>query len=476
MKDDAQTRPVAGEVFGGYEIVEELGHGGMGLVFRARHLTLDRDVALKVLGSGLSADAGYRQRFLKEARSAARLNHRNIVQIYDFGQCGETAYLAMEFVPGRSLGDLLRMRGAFPEAQAVALCRQASTALGFAHTAGVVHRDVKPDNLILRDDGVLKLVDLGLAKSVSDDQGLTQTGVVAGTPHYISPEQIEGRKDIDGRADVYSLGATLFHLVTGHTPFEGSSPMVVIAKHLHDDPRDPRSFQPALSEALCAVILRMMARSRDDRYPDMASVDLELARLQNGEAPEQATLAGLETTVVVAGVDPAGSTLAVDSRFNPEELARVEAHLAEAIGPLARVLVKRTSAMTSDLGELCEALARHIPSPPVRERFLSSVLNRAATGMPPTATRDGSATSRSGPSQAEQPSTGEVSSGSIEWDPQSLQALEKRLAASIGPVARVLVAKTARRASSWRTLVGTLAESLSDPADRAAFQREFEQP
>ncbi len=475
MKDEVHGRPVPGEIFGGYEIVEELGHGGMGQVFRARHLTLDRDVALKVLGSDLSADASYRLRFLKEARSAARLNQRNIVQIYDFGQYGETAYLAMEFVPGRSLGELLRVRSAFPEGEAVALCRQACTALGFAHTAGVVHRDVKPDNLILRDDGVLKLVDLGLAKSVSEDQALTQTGVVAGTPHYISPEQIEGRKDIDGRADVYSLGATLFHLVTGHTPFEGSSPMVVIAKHLHDEPRDPRTFQPALSEGLCAVILRMMARSRDDRYPDMASVDLELARLQNGEAPEQATLAGLETTVVAAGIDPAGSTLAVDPKFNPEELALVEAHLAEAIGPLARVLVRRTSAMASDLAELCQAVARHIPSPPVRERFLSTVLDPAATVRQPNAATEASAAVRAAPSQAAQPSSAGVSAGSVQWDAHSLQALEKRLAASIGPVARVLVSKTARRADSWRALVGALAENLSDPLDRAAFQREFEE-
>jgi serine/threonine-protein kinase len=251
--------------------------------------------------------------------------------------------------------------------------------------------------------------------------------------------------------------------------------MVVIAKHLHDDPRDPRSFQPALSEALCAVILRMMARSRDDRYPDMASVDLELARLQNGEAPEQATLAGLETTVVAGGVDPAGSTLAVDPRFNPDELARVETHLAEAIGPLAKVLVKRASAMTSDLGELCQAVARHIPSSPVRERFLSQILDPGATAQPPSAATQAGAASRSAPSQAAQSPAAAASSGAVEWDPQSLRALEKRLAASIGPVARVMVSKTARRAASWSSLVGTLAENLSDPTERAAFQREFEQ-
>jgi len=473
MTDDPVCRPTPGQVFGGYEVVEELGHGGMGLVFRARHLTLDRDVALKVLGKDLSGDDNYRQRFLKEARSVARLNHRNIVQIYDFGQCGGTTFLAMEFVPGRSLGELLRTRSRFAEREAVGLCRQACAALAFAHAAGVVHRDVKPDNLILRDDGVLKLVDLGLAKSASDDQALTQTGVVAGTPHYISPEQIEGRRDIDGRADIYSLGATLYHLVTGHTPFEGSSPMVVIAKHLHDEPRDPRSFEPALSDGLCNVILRALARRREERYPDMSAFDLDLARLETGHLPEPVSLAGLKTTVVTPPTDGADATLAVDSRWSPEDLARVESKLAEAIGPLAKVLVKRTAAEASGLRQLCELVAGQIPSKARRAEFLEAV---SVQGDQLEGARQGASTSGEQPRSAAPLSATPSragSSGEQGWSVESLQAMEARLAASIGPVARILVTKTARRASSWLALVDALAENLPDLEDQARFRREF---
>lgn len=474
MTADGALHPVPGELFGGYEIIAELGHGGMGHVFRARHLTLDRQVALKVLGNGLSGDAAYRQRFLAEARSAARLNHRNIVQIYDFGQCGPTSFLAMEFVPGQNLGAVLRSRGRLPEAEAVGLCRQAATALGVAHAAGLVHRDVKPDNLILRDDGVLKLVDLGLAKSLADDQGLTLTGVVAGTPHYISPEQIEGRRDIDPRADVYSLGATLFHLVTGHTPHEGSSPMVVIAKHLNDPPRDPRSFEPALSDALCAVILRMMARHRDGRYPDMAAVDRELARLESGEAVEERTAAGLASTVVVGSDLPGDATVEVGSRLDSAGLERLERLLAEAIGPLARVLVRRSAATSPDLVELSRALAGQIPSEAARERFLAAAAESAAA----SGSRVSSSAVRAADSGETAAATASAAAGPVqsEWDPVALQALESRLAAAIGPVARVLVTRTARRSGSWRGLVDALAANLPDHEQQLAFRREFEQP
>jgi len=460
------AEPAPGASFGDYEILAELGAGGMGRVFKARHVTLQREVALKVLGRAFASDEAYRQRFLKEARAAARLNHPNIVQIYDFGRVDETFYIAMEFVRGESVGDRIRRQGRFTEADAVATVAQACTALRVAHAAGIVHRDVKPDNLLLSADGVVKLVDLGLAKSTTDDANLTQTGVVSGTPHYISPEQIAGSKDVDGRADVYSLGATLYHMVTGHTPFEGSSPMVVVAKHLHDDPADPRSFAPALSDGLCAVIRRMMARDRDARYPDMAAVGVDLQRLGRAQLPGASASDAAATVVQSAGARSAAARAAAPA-WDSAVLARLEESLAAAIGPMAKVLVRREAARTSDLGALAAALAPSIPSEATRKAFLADLTRDAAPAAPTTRARSGAASEPTPASRA----SGAAGSGPVAWNEDALRTVELRLADAVGPLARVLVKKAARSARSWDELVTSLAAAV--PAERqAAFRAE----
>jgi predicted Ser/Thr protein kinase len=460
------VRPQPGEAFGDYHIIAELGKGGMGRVFRAHHLPLDRDVALKVLDDPVAGDESFRSRFLKEARSAARLNHRNIVQIYDFGQVDGTYYLAMEFVAGRSLGAILRSEGPFSERHAVGLVREACTALGTAHAAGIVHRDVKPDNLILTEDGVVKLVDLGLAKSVVDDQNATQTGVVAGTPHYISPEQIEGRRDIDGRADVYSLGATLFHLVTGKPPFEGSSPMVVIAKHLHEEPGDPRELVPDLSDALCAVIRRMMARDRDDRYPDMAALEAVLRDLEgaHGDTPPSGALDLSAVATIASGSAASFPSLpSVDADL----MHAIETHLAAAIGPLARLLVRNAARRSSDPDALCAEVSRQIASAQERAAFLAAVHAdpawphpRPAAAAPPASTDRTVTSVATALTAAPQPVT---------WSPESLAALERLLATAIGPMAKVLVKRSARHAGTWDQLATSLASSLPPGSDAEAF-------
>jgi serine/threonine-protein kinase len=456
-------RPVPGSAFGAYQILAELGQGGMGHVFTAHHLALDRQVALKVLGQDVSGNQEYRQRFVREARAAARLNHRNIVQIYDFGEIESTAYLAMEFVPGASLGDRLRTDGKLSETEAISVIRQACAALGVAHAAGLVHRDVKPDNLILRNDGVLKLIDLGIAKNLSDDQGLTQTGIVSGTPHYISPEQIEGCKDIDGRADVYSLGATLFHLVTGETPFEGSSPMVVVAKHLHDRPKDPRACVPQLSEGLCDVISWMMARNRDERCPDMAAADLELARIE--ENGPSAGLAARRVATPVAAPD-AESTRSGSVAWDPTVLEEVQQRLADAIGPVAGMVVRKASATASDLEQLCSTVARQIPSDRARAEFLSGTfVNQGTTRA--VADRRPSPSMTTGKRTSADPVK---EPAGIVFEPAALQVLERRLAASVGPVARILVKKAAHQAATWDELIDALSQQLPNAADRSAFR------
>src|SRR5262249_25375933 len=269
----------------------------MGKVYRARNVTLERIVALKMLAPVFCADEAFVQRFLKEARSAARLNHPNIVQIYDFGSVNGIYYLAMEYVKGESLRAYVK-RGRLNERDAVAVIREAVRPLAIAHAEGIVHRDIKPDNIMLTTKGELKIVDLGIAKRLDEDQDLTQTGQAVGTPQYISPEQVKGLR-VDARADIYSLGATFYHLLTGRPPFKGTSAAMVMTMHLTEPLPDPRTFEPNLSEGVCRILRKMLAKEREQRYSDVAALDLDLYRLQRGEmpAPEEPSATPLETVI-----------------------------------------------------------------------------------------------------------------------------------------------------------------------------------
>ncbi len=381
---------LAGRRFGAYEVLEELGSGGMGKVYRAKNVTLERIVALKTLAPKFSADQGFVQRFLKEARSAARLNHPNIVQIYDFGCEEGVYYLAMEYVDGQSVRTVLT-RGRFSERQALLVIRYAVRALAVAHAEGIVHRDIKPDNLMLTAKGELKLVDLGIAKRVDEGQGLTQTGETVGTPHYISPEQIRGVKDIDARTDIYSLGATFYELVTGHAPYKGTSGAVVMSMHLTHPLPDPRKYEPGLSEGVCRVLRKMMAKERKERYPNVYALDRDLYRLHTGEMPEAdaPSVSGITTLIDSGRVEtpearpgtPPPATPAPTPTpaptFREEDLHFVEVQLARHIGPLARVLVKKAAKSAANLVALGAALVDNIPDEEGRRAFRTAVRARA---------------------------------------------------------------------------------------------------
>jgi eukaryotic-like serine/threonine-protein kinase len=378
---DAPLSP--GAPFGNYEVVAEIGEGGMGRVYKARDTLLDRPVALKVLSLALSKDEAFVQRFTREARVAARLNHPNIVQIYSFGREVETWFLAMELIDGNSIGGFMRQGAVFDEKDAVTIARHAARALRVAHQAGIVHRDVKPENLMMSMRGEVKLVDLGLAKSVEDDSSLTHTGLTMGTPHYIAPEQVRAQKDIDGRADIYSLGATLYHMASGRTPFMADSPSLVILKHLTDEPLDPRVYRPDLSENVCRVIAKMMAKDREARYQDMYAVDKDLERLQKGLEP----LLGAKSDSIPlssASTLPAGAKMETTSRTSTlapalqtggtdPQLRVYEKELARYIGPMAKVLVRRTSKIAANYEDLIQRLAKELPSEADRNAFLHAV-------------------------------------------------------------------------------------------------------
>jgi serine/threonine-protein kinase len=473
-----------GQTFGSYEVLEELGRGGMGRVFRAKHVTLEREVALKLLAEQFSQDEFYVQRFLKEARAAARLNHPGIVQIYDFGQVGTHWYLAMELVEGRSLAHFLKTWGRFSEQNAIVLARQTLTALGVAHAAGIVHRDIKPDNVILGKKGIVKLVDLGLAKKI-DDPGASATGFAAGTPYYISPEQIEGRADVDGRADLYSLGATLFQLVTGQVPFPGSSSAVIMSRHLNERAPDPRTFTPELSEGFCAAVLRLLARERDRRPRNAEEAEREFAALQAGQVPPAAasasvspTSTGAQDQAVSAFETAVSNALATPAAWDAEVYRRVEEKLAARVGPLARLLVRKVARESVDFSDLCRRLAEQIPDEAARPAFLKEVLTGPASSRPSgpgcgaggareaEGARGSGVPSTPAPRPTPRSSGSGSSSGPVLFPPALLAAAEQRLAAEIGPLARVLVKQEAKRQPTWSALVEALSTQVPDEAGR----------
>lgn len=258
--------------FGRYEIVREIGHGAMGVVYEALDPTIGRKIALKAIrfdGIGTTADEAAR-RFKNEARAAGGLNHPNIVTVYDAGEDNGLLYLAMEFIEGSTLEALIREQRTVPAAQTIDIIRQVCAGLDFAHAKGIVHRDVKPGNIMLAGNGLVKITDFGIARA---GEAMTITGQVVGTPNYMSPEQVLG-KPLDGRSDLFSVGVMLYEMVTGERPFEGQSITTIMYKIVHETPIPPRKLDAGIHPGLSAVIEKSLSKSAEDRFPNGA----ELAR------------------------------------------------------------------------------------------------------------------------------------------------------------------------------------------------------
>jgi serine/threonine-protein kinase len=270
----------------GYQILGKLGAGAMATVFKAKQLSLDRVVAVKVLPKKWSSDREFVERFYKEGKAAAQLSHNNIVQAYDVGEAGGYHYFVMEFVDGHTVYDDLAKGKPYTEAEALAIVTQIARALRHAHERGFIHRDVKPKNIMITKDAVAKLADMGLARQASDiEAAKSEAGRAYGTPYYISPEQIRGDVDIDFRADIYSLGATFYHMVTGRVPFEGPTPSAVMHKHLKEDFVPPDHINRTLTAGVSEVIEMMMAKDRRERYGSTAELLEDLEAITRGESP-----------------------------------------------------------------------------------------------------------------------------------------------------------------------------------------------
>jgi beta-lactam-binding protein with PASTA domain/predicted Ser/Thr protein kinase len=273
-----------------YELGDILGFGGMSEVHLARDVRLHRDVAVKVLRADLARDPSFYLRFRREAQNAAALNHPSIVAVYDTGEAetpsGPLPYIVMEYVDGVTLRDIVHNDGPLPPRRAIEIIADACQALNFSHRNGIIHRDVKPANIMISTTNAVKVMDFGIARAIADSgNSVTQTAAVIGTAQYLSPEQARG-ETVDARSDVYSLGCVLYEVLTGEPPFTGDSPVAVAYQHVREDPIPPSKRHAGISPDLDAVVLKALAKNPDNRYQTAGEMRADLVRVHNGEAPE----------------------------------------------------------------------------------------------------------------------------------------------------------------------------------------------
>ncbi len=284
----------------GYRILSKIGQGSMGSIYKALQISMDRVVAIKVLAPKYAQNKAFRERFLSEARAVAKLNHPNIIQGIDVGEFGGVHYFTMEYIDGPTVGELLKRGGALDEKRALNVVIQIARALHHVFQHGILHRDIKPDNILLTREGTAKLCDLGLAKMQrKEDPAATRPGAAMGTPDYISPEQARGEENVDTRSDIHSLCASFYHIVAGMVSFQGESAAAVIAKHLTEPLTPPRRRNPLVSTAVDWIIVKGMQKAREDRYqmPHEILRDLEAVAqggLPEGMRPEGAPKGGAE--------------------------------------------------------------------------------------------------------------------------------------------------------------------------------------
>lgn len=274
---------LTGRTLGDFQLIRRLGQGGMGQVYLARQLSLKRQVAVKILRTDLAANMTALQRFQAEAEAVAQLTHANIVQVYAIDQADGLHYMALEYVEGRNLRDYLTRKGPPEPPIAINIMRQVAAALQRAHEQGFVHRDVKPENILLTRKGEVKVADFGLSRCFAGEQPLniTQSGVTMGTPLYMSPEQVQG-KTVDPRSDIYSFGVTCYHMLAGEPPFKGQTPFEVALQHVQNEPVPLADIRPDLPAELCVIVARMMAKKPEDRYQTAREVLRDLSRLREG--------------------------------------------------------------------------------------------------------------------------------------------------------------------------------------------------
>lgn len=348
---------------GRYEVISELGQGAMGVVYRARDPLIDRIVAIKTINLGLAQEEKdeYEGRFYQEARAAGRLNHPNIVTIYDVGKSGDIAYIAMEFLEGCELRDLMRDNGMLPVDQVLDIVAQVAAGLAYAHEHEIVHRDIKPSNIMVIRDGHVKITDFGIARMASSAVR-TQTGMVLGSPKYMSPEQVLG-KTLDQRSDIFSLGVMLYEMLTGESPFMGENVNAIMFQTLNTVPVAPGKLNPRVPDMLNFIVAKALAKELDDRYQNAKdfATDLRACRdtlprsEQPVEVPHGKKLAGVvvnELRQDTEQLEPAVATLGLSRAFDSNE---------------ATMRLAALTTTSEDLDELSKTLRMRAPVAPLNK-------------------------------------------------------------------------------------------------------------
>jgi eukaryotic-like serine/threonine-protein kinase len=461
------------EKIGKYRIDGVLGKGAMGVVYKGFDPGIERTVAIKTVRKDLvDPDLAVQvmARFKNEAKAAGRLMHPNIVSVYEYGEDDANAFIAMEYVDGTGLREYLNRKASFDLGQIVAIVSQVLEALDFAHERGVVHRDVKPANLILTASGAVKVADFGIARI--DTSNLTNAGMVMGTPSYMSPEQCQG-KDIDRRSDLFSTGVVLYELLTGEKPFGGSIEAIAF-KICYEDHRPPSEIAKLpVTPALDAIVATALAKSPE-------------ARFQNARAFNRALRQALDPQLSwkAEAVDATELNLAAVSMQTPATpgwddtiLQTVERQLARILGPMARVIVRKAAAKTGDTAQLYALTAESIADVEERRRFLATLTGAPSAGTTgsgmsrtqPVSVRKGKA-GQTAPPQARSMSS--MTRPLAPLDQEFVDQTTSRLTIYLGPVARIVAKKAAQKAGTQQEFVHLVAGHLG-AQERGAFLREL---
>ncbi|HEX3879248.1 MAG TPA: serine/threonine-protein kinase [Bryobacteraceae bacterium] len=413
-----------GDIVGDYQVTGVLGRGGMGKVFRVRSMLTDREEAMKVVLGGLEEDPAFVDRFLREIKVHASLQHPNIAALYSAHRIGDRLVMILELVEGVSLEDRLRPEGMAAD-EAIGYARQVLAALAFAHDHGVIHRDIKPANILIGAGGVVKLTDFGIARSKASTR-LTGAGLAVGTLAYMSPEQIIGG-EVDARSDIYSLGLALYEMVTGRRPVHGDTEHALMHAQLNVTPPEPLLVNPRTPPHVSAAIMRALAKNPAQRFQTAREFQMALQS------------AGAATT-------PLSSAATLTMAASPELIA-LESRLSRVIGPIAKRMVADAARRYSTVVEIQQALAEQLDNPKDREAFLKTSSSSAATVSRP-------------------------STQAPVFETSQLDRLAQALAPFLGPIAKVVVARAAKSARSLEELRSTLASEIDAPADRARFMEQ----
>ena len=422
-----------------YQILGILGQGGMGAVYRVRNLLSGREEAMKVVLPGSGADAEAEERFLREIKIQASLQHPNITVLRTAVRAGENILMIMELVEGSSVEGLLR-RGPLPLAQAVRIADDILGALGYAHERGVVHRDVKPSNILVTTGGLPKLMDFGIARAAGDNR-LTLSGMALGSPHYMSPEQVLS-KPVDERSDLYSMGATFYEMLTGQRPVNAEGQYAIMNAHLTQTPAAPSEIAPGVPWEVSQVVMKSLAKKPEERFQSAVAFQAGL---------RQALFGGDETlTIALAPAPP----VSVRPRIEEAELARVESRLAGSVGPIAKTLVERAASRHWRLADLCRDLAEQIPGEADRVEFLRAFGLVSGSHAVHVASPSKTPTGGSSP---------------VPIDQKTIDAAVRALADYLGPMAAMVVKRTAQGVHTRDELKNALADQIPDERARRAF-------